>query len=230
MTNVTPTVPPGANNAVAANQGFNVGPDIVTEEFGWRSGDAILTGTAYVDSDNNGFYSPGEGLGSVTITAVGTHGQGTFATQTWSSGGYSLPLPPGTYTVTATGNLPAPRSTTLTIGQDNVAWDLIFAGSAVPSQTAVPHATSAPAASPPAAPVSAVPAATSGATATSTPTGPSALVSLPPTGFHHHAGYRRGYGGFHPAAHGAVLGHVHHLSVAASFATPRPGAPHVHGI
>jgi hypothetical protein len=126
LSNVSPTVPPASNNPTAANQGMNVGPAIVTQEFGWRQGNAFLTGTFYVDSDNNHFYTPGEGLGAVTITAVGQNGQGVFRTQTWGSGGYSLQLPPGTYTVAATGNLPEPKLTTLTIGLDNVPWGVRF--------------------------------------------------------------------------------------------------------
>ena len=125
LNGVTPTVPPG-NSLVSANQGLNVGPSIVSEEFGWRSGNPILTGSFYLDKDNNGFYSPGEGYGGVTITAVGRNGQGTFQTQTWASGGYSLPLPPGTYTVTASGVLPSPVSTTVTLGKDNVLWEKGF--------------------------------------------------------------------------------------------------------
>ncbi len=126
LTNVTPTVLPGANNPNPSNQGLNVGPDIVTQEFGWRSGNPILTGSFYVDKSNSGFYAPGEGLGGVTITAVGTQGQGTFQAQTWSSGGYSLPLPPGTYNVSATGNVPYTLTNTVTLGVNNVAWEYGF--------------------------------------------------------------------------------------------------------
>jgi hypothetical protein len=125
LTGVTPTTPPGANNPIAANQGLNVGPDIVTQEFGWRQGNASLTGVVYVDGDRNNFYTPGEGLGSVTIQAIGQGGQGTFQAQTWDSGGYSLSLPPGTYSVVAYGGgLSTPQSTTITIGQDNVPWNI----------------------------------------------------------------------------------------------------------
>jgi hypothetical protein len=122
LANAVPTIPPAHD---PGNMGQSVGPVLVTEEFGWRSdGNAFLTGVAYDDLNENNFYDPGEGLGSVVITAVGRAGQGTFQTQTWDSGGYSLPLPPGTYDVTARGNLPAPQSTVITIGADNVLWDL----------------------------------------------------------------------------------------------------------
>ena len=134
LTGVTPTVPPAST---AGNAGINVGPDLVTQEFGWRQGFTFLEGTFYVDRQATGSYAPGEGLGGVTIRAVGTAGQGTFSTQTWSSGGYSLQLPAGTYTVTATGPLPGPRSTVVTIGQDNVAWGAAFPASQ-PADVPVP--------------------------------------------------------------------------------------------
>jgi len=129
MTDATPTTP--------SPTGVDVGPVLVTQEFGWRQGNAFLTGVAYTDASSDHFYKPGEGLGGATITAVGRNQQGTFRVQTWASGGYSLQLPPGTYTVTATGNVPAPRSAVVTIGQDNVGWD-IACGKSVPQPPAVP--------------------------------------------------------------------------------------------
>ncbi len=125
LTGVTPTTSPDPNNPIPANLGLNVGPDIMTQEFGWNGGNAFLTGVVFVDNAQTGSYLPGEGLGSVTIQAVGQNGQGTFQTQTWHSGGYSLALPPGTYNVEASGgSLPTTQSTTITIGQDNVPWNL----------------------------------------------------------------------------------------------------------
>ena len=51
--------------SIEANRGLNVGPDLVTQEFGWRDGNAFLTGAVYRDGDGNNFYTPGEGIGSV---------------------------------------------------------------------------------------------------------------------------------------------------------------------
>ena len=83
----------------------------MSQEFGWRSGNPILTGSIYLDWAGAGMYEPGEGYGGVTIQAVGLNGQGIFQTSTWSTGGYSLPLPPGSYAVTASGGgIPAPLS------------------------------------------------------------------------------------------------------------------------
>jgi hypothetical protein len=129
-----PTTPPAAKPENPANKGLNVGPVIVTQEFAWKSGNAFLTGAIYRDSDANNFYTPGEGLGGVTIQAVGTGGQGSFSTSTWSSGGYSLALPAGTYSVTASGPFAPQRSTLVTIGQDNVGWDVQYTTPSVSDQ------------------------------------------------------------------------------------------------
>ncbi len=127
---------PSGSNPTPANQGQNVGPDLVTQEFGARQGQVFLTGSFYIDRNNNHFYTPGEGLGSVTITAVGRSGQGVFQTQTWDAGGYSLSLPPGSYVVTAKGSLPSPQTTVVTIGRSNVWWEKGFsAGSQIQAQS-----------------------------------------------------------------------------------------------
>jgi serralysin len=76
-----------------------------TEDFAKSGSSVFLTGVAYADnvSDDN-FYTPGEGLSGVTITAKrASDGVVIGTTTTWSSGGYSLPLPAGTYNVTASG-------------------------------------------------------------------------------------------------------------------------------
>ncbi len=126
LENAVPTEPPDPNPPEPGNAGQNVGPDLITQEFGWRStADADLTGTFFVDAARTGFYAPGEGLGGVTIRAVGRGGLGTFQTQTWPSGGYTLPLPAGTYDVTASGgSLASSRKQVVAIGRDNVGWSV----------------------------------------------------------------------------------------------------------
>ena len=57
-------------------------------ELAWRTGLAYLTGVVYQDNGNTGFYASGEGVGGVTITAVGQQGQGTYQVPDWGSGGY----------------------------------------------------------------------------------------------------------------------------------------------
>ncbi len=138
-----PTVPPEPGSP-GASYNLNVGPAIVTQEFGWRDGRAFLTGSFYQDLDGNAFYTPGEGLGGVTIRAVGQFGEGVFETQTWREGGYSLELPPGTYNVLATGNLPETFTTVVTIGQDNVGWGQRIDPNAVVPVDNLPPASSVP--------------------------------------------------------------------------------------
>ena len=61
LTNVTPTTPPPADPSNPANAGINVGPDLVTQEFGWRQGNAFLTGTFFTDRQGTNFYAPARG-------------------------------------------------------------------------------------------------------------------------------------------------------------------------
>lgn len=84
-------------------QSTEVGPLVMTQNFGTRQsfGDSWLLGAVYDDEDANEFYSVGEGLGGVTITAIG--GAGTFITTTFDAGGYQMQLPAGTYSVTFSG-------------------------------------------------------------------------------------------------------------------------------
>jgi uncharacterized protein YkwD len=78
----------------------------------------ILTGVAYNDLNHDGLYENGEGLGGVVITATGPGG--TYQTVTWGSGGYSLRVAPGTYTVIASGGgLAAPVSRVAAVGAAN---------------------------------------------------------------------------------------------------------------
>ncbi len=82
------------------------------------SGDrrAFLTGVAFSDFNSNGRYDLGEGLGGVTITVGGA---GTITT--FDTGGYSMQLNAGTYTVTASGGgLGTPITRNVTIGSQNV--------------------------------------------------------------------------------------------------------------
>jgi hypothetical protein len=76
---------------------------------------AFLTGVAYNDLNRNGRYDVGEGIGGVTVTVAGVG-----SVQTWATGGYSFPVRPGTYTVTAQGpGLSSPYSQVVTVGSVN---------------------------------------------------------------------------------------------------------------
>jgi uncharacterized protein YkwD len=80
---------------------------------------AFLTGVVYNDANANDRYDLNEGLGGVRISVAGAGSTITFTT-----GGYSIPLRPGTYTVTASGGgLAGPLSRTFTIGTSNVRLD-----------------------------------------------------------------------------------------------------------
>ncbi len=133
ITDANPIAAPTPDPGIAANRGLNVGPALVTQEFGWRSGHQFLTGAIYNDDNGTRFYEPGEGVAGVTISAVGLRGEGTFSAKTWGSGGYTLDLPAGGYTVTAAGGgLASPRTTTIDLGADNINWD-VAARSALPT-------------------------------------------------------------------------------------------------
>ena len=116
-------------SGVAAGMYFSDNALFITEDFGTRFGlSAILTGVVYDDSvEPDDFYTPGEGLNTVEITAVRQSDQAQFSTITYPSGGYSLPLPAGTYTVTASGGgLPAPDTIAgVIVNADNVKLDFL---------------------------------------------------------------------------------------------------------
>jgi hypothetical protein len=77
---------------------------------------AFLTGVVYFDTNANGAYNLNEGLAGVTVTVAGTG-----STTTFTSGGYTIPLNPGIYVVTASGGLLfTPVTQVVTIGTANV--------------------------------------------------------------------------------------------------------------
>lgn len=108
-----------------------VGPYLVTQNLGNRAGyQAQLLGVVIDDRDGDRFYDIGEGLGGITVTATGTGG--TFTTQSWSSGGYQMVLPNGSYTVSFSGGgLAGTASYTTSIGTTNVKLDAFAADFAV---------------------------------------------------------------------------------------------------
>jgi hypothetical protein len=111
------------------------GPFVMTEDFGTPSDDteSFLTGVVYNDANGNHAYDMGEGLAGVTITTD----TGAYYTTTSASGGYVLPLPAGSGTLTITasgGKLGAPRVTTITYGNaTNVKVDFTTAQAAGPA-------------------------------------------------------------------------------------------------
>jgi hypothetical protein len=126
---------------------------MTTEDFGYKTAGSFLTGVAFTDAvtaDN--FYTPGEGIGGVTVTAVRAADGAAFTTTTWASGGYTLPLPAGAYAVTATGGkLATPvRLADVTIGSLNVKRDIRPDGA---PPTPAPDPVPAPSPPPPPTPV-----------------------------------------------------------------------------
>ncbi|MEL6532537.1 MAG: CAP domain-containing protein [Pseudomonadota bacterium] len=114
------------------------GSTFATQKFG-DTGQTYLTGVVIDDADDDAFYDIGEGQGGVRITAW--NADGVYATATWSAGGYSLALPPGTYRVAFEGgDLDGVYETEVTIGSENVKLDVIedrdAAGSALTASAA----------------------------------------------------------------------------------------------
>jgi uncharacterized protein YkwD len=88
---------------------------------------AYLTGVVFNDANANGKYDLNEGLAGVTITVAGVASFAAFDT-----GGYSIQLAPGTYTVTASGGqLGSPISRVVTIGSANVRVNFVLNTAAV---------------------------------------------------------------------------------------------------
>ena len=107
-------------------QGMDLYSYLLTQDFAYAPGNAFLAGVVYSDTVKpDGFYTPGEGQGDVTITAVRQENSSRFSTTTWTSGGYTLSLPPGTYRVTFSGaQVSRPSDTTITLANQNVELDL----------------------------------------------------------------------------------------------------------
>jgi Ca2+-binding RTX toxin-like protein len=106
-----------------SNSSTQVGPLVVTEDFGNRSSNGLfIIGVAYNDNDHNDFYSVGEGLGNLTVTLGGS------SITSFSSGGYSLPTQAtGNQAVVLTGGgLSGPVNVTVNlVAHTNIKLDVI---------------------------------------------------------------------------------------------------------
>jgi len=99
---------------------------VVTEDFGSSGTGSFLTGVAYSDDVvADDFYTPGEGIGGVVVTARRTSDSALFTTTTYPSGGYSMKLPAGTYDLITigVGVGTVVRPSDFTIGSQNVKRD-----------------------------------------------------------------------------------------------------------
>jgi serralysin len=91
-----------------------------TQNFGRDGTTSFLTGVAFDDKDGDHFYDVGEGLGGIHVQAKSATGQ-TFDVDVWQTGGWQMPVPQGTYTLTFSGGgLAAPVTKTAQVGVSNV--------------------------------------------------------------------------------------------------------------
>ncbi len=99
---------------------------MVTQNFAKSGSSVFLTGVAFDDSAiNDDFYSIGEGLGGVTVTAIRQSDNEQFTTTTMDAGGYQMTLSPGTYDVSFSQNGQTLGSTEqVNIDSQNVKVDL----------------------------------------------------------------------------------------------------------
>ncbi len=78
---------------------------MVTENFAKSGSDIFLTGVAFDDLvQDDDFYTVGEGLGGIEVTAVRQSDNRSFTTMTMASGGYQMALDAGTYEVSFSDN------------------------------------------------------------------------------------------------------------------------------
>ena len=124
-----------SNNEIGVGEAFGkysyYNAAIVTQDFASSGDSTFLTGVIYTDAvTKDNFYTPGEGLGGVTVTAKRLSDGATFTAKSWASGGYSLKLGAGVYKVTAAGGSLGKTITydSVTITQDNVKRDFTSAG------------------------------------------------------------------------------------------------------
>lgn len=119
------------------NPGTQVGKYIITHNFGAR-GDKYITGVAYKDNNNNGFYDMGEGLAGIKVELS----KGNYFAITSTSGGYAIPVTglTGSVTVTATGaGLGGVVTKTVSLQGQNVKVDITSALPGMVSLITPPH-------------------------------------------------------------------------------------------
>ena len=133
----------GISSLIGEYQGPNV--VMTTQKFGRNNDGPFITGVAYTDAVNDDdFYTVGEGIGGITVTAVDTaNSANTFTTTTWDAGGYSLDVNPNaTYDVTFSGDLDqdGQADDTVTyevvVGSENVKQDVVSDNLPTPTPSA----------------------------------------------------------------------------------------------
>lgn len=114
----------GVRSGAFAPSGGNA--TLVTENFGRRNLNPIITGVVYSDTNDSDFYDIGEAIRSGVITARRVSDGATFTSSIGTSGGYGLIVPAGSYVVTAEftrGGVPVTMSSSVTVALDNVKVD-----------------------------------------------------------------------------------------------------------
>jgi len=99
---------------------------LVTEVFGQRNLNPIITGVVYSDVNQSSFYDIGEAVRAGTVTARRTSDGATFSETIGVSGGYGIIVPAGTYNVEASfivGGVPSLLTRTVTVGSLNLKVD-----------------------------------------------------------------------------------------------------------
>lgn len=124
------------------NPGNSVGPFVVTGNFAKAATsfsdhyNVFIVGTVWRDSNHNGNYDPGEGVGGVTVMPD----SGTYFAVTGNSGGYTLPISSGTScNVTFSGGLLNKSEVkSISINQQSVLLDFIVPAATGTTQSNFP--------------------------------------------------------------------------------------------
>lgn len=114
----------GVGVGVYTDNGQDFNTVMTTQDFGATGANPgpFVVGVAYQDADGNKFYSPGEGLAGINVTAAG----GPNFAVTSASGGYAVPVTglSGSVAVTFSGGaLSAPVTKFITLAGANVKLD-----------------------------------------------------------------------------------------------------------
>ena len=100
---------------------------MVAEQFGFRNtSNPYITGVVFEDgvTTDDDFFSIGESVSDIRITAVSMLDGTSYSTTSGTSGGYNLSVPAGTYTVTASAGLSDTMVVTdVVVGAENVKVD-----------------------------------------------------------------------------------------------------------
>jgi uncharacterized protein YkwD len=118
---------------VSSNQN-GMGPEVITVDFGRQSSSQPqVLGVVYNDPTNSHVFTPGSGVGGVTINATNVATGQTSSTQTWAAGGYQMVLAAGTYQIQAIQNGQTIGSQQVTISNQNVETDFTINGAPTPA-------------------------------------------------------------------------------------------------